>query len=45
MIRAVRKEKKATAIKPAWADSPKLKPLYKMGPIIIYNDGTKVLEK
>ena len=45
MIRAVRKEKKPTAVKPAWADSPKLRPVYQMGPVIIYNDGTKVFEK
>lgn len=45
MIRAVRKQGKPSAVKPAWAETPKPRPVYKMGPVIIYNDGTKVLEK
>ena len=45
MIRAVRKEKKQTAVKPAWAESPEIKPVYKLGPFIIYSNGIKVLER
>lgn len=44
MIRAVRKEKKSS-VKPIWADSPAIKPVYKLGPIIIYSNGKKVLDR
>ena len=45
IIRAVRKEKKQTPVKPVWAESPQIKPIYKLGPFIIYSNGTKVLER
>jgi len=45
IIRAVRKEKKQTPVKPVWAESPQIKPVYKLGPFIIYSNGTKVLER
>lgn len=45
MIRAVCKQKKATAVNPAWAESPEIKPVYKLGPFIIYSNGKKVLER
>ncbi len=45
IIRAVRKEKKQTAVKPVWAESPQIKSVYKLGPFIIYSNGKKVLER
>ena len=45
IIRAVRKEKKQTPVKPVWAESPQIKPVYKLGPFIIYSNGKKVLER
>lgn len=44
MIRAVKKQKKVS-VKPTWADSPAIKPVYKLGPIIIYSNGKKVLDR
>lgn len=44
IIRAVKKEKRAS-VKPTWADSPAIKPVYKLGPIIIYSNGKKVLDR
>ena len=45
IIRAVRKQKKQTAVKPVWAESPEIKPVYKLGPFIIYSNGKKVLKR
>ena len=44
MIRAVRKQKKPTAVKPAWAEKNPARPVYQQGHIIIWSDGTKTLE-
>ena len=45
IIRAVRKQKKQTSVEPAWAESPEIKPVYKLGPFLIYSNGKKVLER
>lgn len=45
MIRAVRKEKKPTAVKPAWAEKVPARPIYQQGHIMIWSDGTKTLNR
>ena len=45
MIRAVRKQKKPTAVKPAWAETSPARPVYQQGHIIIWSDGTKTLNR
>ena len=45
MIRAVRKQKKPTAVKPAWAEKNPARPVYQQGHIIIWSDGTKTLNQ
>ena len=45
MIRAVRKQKKPTAVKPAWAEKNPARPVYQQGHIMIWSDGTKTLNR
>ena len=45
MIRAVRKQKKTAAVKPAWAEKVPATPVYQQGHIIIWSDGTKTLNR
>lgn len=45
MIRAVRKQKKPTAVKPAWAEKVLARPIYQQGHIMIWSDGTKTLNR
>ena len=45
MIRAVRKQKKPAAVKPAWAEKNPARPVYQQGHIMIWSDGTKTLNR
>lgn len=45
MIRAVRKQKKTAAVKPAWAEKVPATPVYQQGHIMIWSDGTKTLNR
>lgn len=45
IIRAVRKQKKPTAVKPAWAEKVPARPIYQQGHIMIWSDGTKTLNR
>ena len=45
MIRAVRKQKKPAAVKPAWSEKVPARPVYQQGHIMIWSDGTKTLNR
>lgn len=45
MIRAVRKQKKTAAVKPAWAEKVPATHVYQQGHIMIWSDGTKTLNR